>query len=105
MEIFLPTGKKRLSGDGRAHFEVVFHGRLWMKGSRFRVQRSVQLLSVVAVILIDQETLTRGSFIEGLEFPFSNFTREFNYRESYWKFGASQVKYLFVVNHAANREN
>ena len=78
MRIFLPTGKKCLSGDGRAHFEVVFHARLWVKGLRFRVRRSVQLLTVGAVILIDQETLTPESFIEGLEFPFSSFTRGSN---------------------------
>jgi hypothetical protein len=78
----LPTGKKLLSGDGRAHFEVVFHGRPPMKGSNFRVQSSVQPLTVGAVILIDQEALAPGRFIEGLEFPFSSFTREFNYRKS-----------------------
>jgi len=40
MKMFAPNRTKSLlSGDGRAVFEMLLHGGLWMKGSRFRVQR------------------------------------------------------------------
>jgi len=39
MRVLLPTGKELLSGDDRAVFERVLHGKLREKGSGFKVSR------------------------------------------------------------------